>query len=252
MVALRAFPRGNHVVIEIEDDGAGIDPEDILGQALARGFITPDAADEMTRREVLNLIFMPGFTTRREVGRISGRGVGMDVVKTNLAHLSGLIDVYSEPGKGTRFTLTLPITLAIIRALIVRLADQIYGIPLSTVLEIFPIRRAHVSTIEGREVVTLRGATLPLLRLEPIFGLEPLVQPAIEDSSHEYIVVVGMAQHRVGLVVNFLAGQQDIVIKSLGKSLSDVPGIAGATELGGRRTVLVLDIASLVDEFISG
>jgi len=252
MVALRAFPRGNHVVIEVEDDGAGIDPDLILHKAIERGFLTPEAAVEMTRREILNLIFLPGFTTRNEVGEISGRGVGMDVVKHNLANLSGLIDVHSELGLGTRFTLTLPITLAIIRSLIVAISDQTYAIPLSTVLEIFPIRRAHVSTIEGREVVTLRGATLPLLRLEPVFGLAPRIVPADEEAGREYIVVVGMAQHRVGLVVNELAGQQDIVIKSLGKSLSGVPGIAGATELGGRRTVLVLDIASLVDEFTSG
>lgn len=252
MVALRAFPRGNHVVIEVEDDGAGIDPDRLLYRAVQRGFLTPEVGSEMSRRELLNLIFTPGFSTRDEVGPISGRGVGMDVVKTNLSHLSGLIDVHSEPGHGTRFTLTLPITLAIIRALLVQIADQIYAIPLSTVLEIFPIRRAHVSTIEGREVVTLRGATLPLLRLEPVFDLTPRALPADEEHAREYVVVVGMAQHRVGLVVNDLVGQQDIVIKSLGKSLSGVPGVAGATELGGRRTVLVLDIASLVDEFTTG
>jgi len=260
MVALRAYPRGNHVVIEAEDDGAGIDPEMILASALERGFVDAEEAAEMSRREILNLIFMPGFTTRAEAGATSGRGVGMDVVKTNLLRLSGLIDVISEPGMGTRFTLTLPITLAIIRALLVGVADATYAVPLSTVLEIYPIGRGHVSTIEGREVVTLRGATLPLLRLEPLFGLETAPSPAVESAGaesdpsdgREYVVVVGMAQHRVGLVVNELAGQQDIVIKSLGKAFSGVPGIAGATELGGRRTVLVLDIAALVDEFITG
>jgi two-component system chemotaxis sensor kinase CheA len=252
MVALRAFPRGNHVVIEVEDDGAGVDPDRLLGSAIERGFLTPETAVELTPREIMNLIFEPGFTTRGEVGPVSGRGVGMDVVKNNLARLSGLIDVFSELGQGTRFTLTLPITLAIIRALIVEVADQRYAIPLSTVLEIFPVRRAQLSTIEGREVVTLRGATLPLLRLEPVFGLQPPVRPAREGAGREYVVVVGMAQHRVGVLVDDLVGQQDIVIKSLGKSLSGVPGIAGATELGGRRTVLVLDIAALVDEFTAG
>jgi two-component system chemotaxis sensor kinase CheA len=256
MVALRAYPRGNHVVIEVEDDGAGIDPEAILEAALRRGFVDAESAQEMSRREILNLIFMPGFTTRAEAGAVSGRGVGMDVVKTNLLRLSGLIDLISEPGMGTRFTLTLPITLAIIRALIVHVASAVYAVPLSTVLEIYPIRQGHVSTIEGREVVTLRGATLPLLRLESIFGLEAAPRPAMESGrageGREYVVVVGMAQHRVGLVVNELVGQRDVVIKSLGKALSGVPGIAGATELGGRRTVLVLDIAALVDEFIIG
>ncbi|MFH2009719.1 MAG: chemotaxis protein CheA [bacterium] len=260
MVALRAYPRGNHVVIEIEDDGAGIDPDTLLESAVQRGFVSQEDARELSRREILNLIFMPGFTTRAEAGSTSGRGVGMDVVKTNLLRLSGLIDVFSERGQGTRFTLTLPITLAIIRALIVQIVDTIFAIPLSTVLEIYPVERGHVSTIEGGEVVTLRGATLPLLRLEPVFGLERVVAPhpepppapASRADSREYVVVVGMAQHRVGLVVNELVGQQDIVIKSLGKALTGVPGIAGATELGGRRTVLVLDIAALVDEFISG
>lgn len=258
MVALRAYPRGNHVVIEVEDDGAGIDPDAILEAALRRGFVDAESAEEMSRREILNLIFMPGFTTRAEVGAISGRGVGMDVVKTNLLRLSGLVDVISEPGMGTRITLTLPITLAIIRALLVQVANVTYAIPLSTVLEIYPIRKGQVSTIEGREVVTLRGATLPLLRLEPLFGLEAAPSPAAESAGaeptedREFVVVVGMAQHRVGLVVNELEQQQDIVIKSLGKALSGVPGIAGATELGGRRTVLVLDIAALVDEFITG
>lgn len=249
MVALRASARGNHVVVEVEDDGAGMDPDVLLRRAVERGFLTPEQAVEMTRREILNLIFLPGFTTREEVGQISGRGVGMDVVKTNLSHLSGLIEVMSEPGRGTRFSLTLPVTLAVVKALIVSVSEQIYAIPLSTVLEVVPLGRSQVSTIDGREVLTLRGTTLPLLQLEPLFGLAPQAMPADESRHRRYVVVVGMAQHRVGLVVNALAGQQDIVVKSLGKSLSGVPGIAGATELGGRRTVLVLDIAALVGEF---
>lgn len=252
MVALRAFPRGSHVVLEVEDDGAGIDPDMLLHQAILRGFLTPEVGSEMGRRDILNLIFVPGFSTREEVGPISGRGVGMDVVKTNLSKLSGLIDVSSTPGQGTRFRLTLPITLAIIRALLVKISDQIYAIPLSSVLEIVPVRSGQVATIEGREVLTLRGATLPLVRLEPVFGLPPPVASGQDGRVREYVVVVGVAQHRVGLVVNALWGQQDIVIKSLGKSLSGVPGVAGATELGGRRTVLVLDVASLVEEATRG
>ena len=134
----------------------------------------------------------------------------------------------------------------------VKLADQLYAIPLSSVLEIVPLRPGQMATIEGREVLTLRDATLPLVRLEPVFGLVPLVASGKTERLREYVVVVGVAQHRVGLVVNALWGQQDIVIKSLGKSLSGVLGIAGATELGGRRTVLVLDIASLVEEATRG
>jgi two-component system chemotaxis sensor kinase CheA len=247
LVALRAFQKGNHVIIEIEDDGAGISPDEILQAALQKGLISPEAAAELSEREILNLIFLPGFTTRREADEVSGRGVGMDVVKTNLAKLSGLVDIQSRVGMGTKFILTLPITLAILRALVVRCADQLYAVPLNSVLEALSIRARQIKTVENREVITLRGATLPLLRLSTLFGLKPTEE---QDEQH-FVIVVGMAQHRVGLVVDELRGQQDIVIKSLGQALSSVPGIAGATELGTDRIVLVLDLAALVDEALS-
>jgi len=243
LIALRAYQKGSHVIIEIEDDGVGISREKVLKTAITRNIIDDKTAEEMSDREILNLIFRPGFSTRESAGSNSGRGVGMDVVKTNIAKLSGLIDIQSRDDIGTKFILTLPITLAILRALIVRVADQLYAVPLNSVLEALAVTKNQISTIEGREVLSIRGITFPLLRLSDLFGI-----PDAEDSDRVFVIVVGMAQHRVGLVVNELKNQQDIVIKSLGKALSSIPGIAGATELGTQRVILVLDIASLVND----
>jgi two-component system chemotaxis sensor kinase CheA len=243
-IAIVAQQRGNHVVIEVRDDGAGFDEARILETALRRGLIDRAVAPELSRRELLNLVFLPGFSTREMATELSGRGVGMDVVKTNIAKLSGMIDLASSPGRGTQITITLPITLAIIPALIIRAAGRTYAVPLNSVLESMTMTPADVRTIEGREVISLRGQTLTLARVDVILGLTR-GEPAAPRS---YVVVVGLAQHRLGLVVDELVGQQDIVIKSLGRALSGVPGIAGATELGGEQIVLVLDVAALVEE----
>ncbi len=245
LIALRAYQKGNHVIIEVEDDGTGISKEKVISTALSKGIIDDKQTHEMSDREVLNLIFKPGFSTRQWAGTNSGRGVGMDVVKTNLAKLSGLIDIQSRENIGTKFILTLPITLAIIRALIVRVSDQLYAVPLNSVLEALAIYKNQISTIEGKEVISVRGSTFPLLRLSQLFGI-----PEKENPNRLFVVVVGMAQHRVGLVVNELKSRRDIVIKPLGKVLSSTPGIAGATELDTQNIVLVLDIASLVDDNI--
>lgn len=246
LIALRAYPKGNHVIIEIEDDGAGICREKVISTAVSKGIIDGETTAEMSDREVLNLIFKPGFSTRQWVGTNSGRGVGMDVVKTNLAKLSGIIDIQSREKIGTKFILTLPITLAIIRALIVRVSNQFYAVPLNSVLEALAIDRNQIATIEGKEVLSVRGSTFPLLRLSNLFGIDDR-----DDSDRLFVIVVGMAQHRIGLVVNELKSRQDIVIKTLGKALSSIPGIAGATELDAQNIVLVLDIASLVDNNVS-
>jgi two-component system chemotaxis sensor kinase CheA len=246
-VAIAAEQRGNHVVIEIEDDGAGLDEKALVRKAIERGYLDEAAAKELSQREIYNLIFLAGVSTREVATELSGRGVGMDVVKTNISRLSGIIDVASEPGHGTRLTLTLPITLAIIQALVIRTAERVYAVPLNSVLESLLIAPSDVRTIERREVIDLRGATLPITRIEDAFRL----RRAGERPRKMYVVVVGLAQHRVGLVVDELIGQQDIVIKSLGKSLDGIPGIAGATELGGQQTVLVLDVAQLVEETLA-
>lgn len=249
---LRAFPRGNHVVIEISDDGRGIDEVAVKRAALERGVVDEERVGSLTRREVWNLIFSPGLSTRKSVSETSGRGVGLDVVKHNIARLSGLIEVNSEPGQGTRFTITLPITLAIIQALIVRCAGHLFALPLASVLEILAVEEKDLCRVEGREMIQLRGSTLPVLRLMDFFALEDVGSPhgARAEHPHGYAAVVGLAQHRVALIVDDVVGQQDIVLKSLGAYLAQVRGIAGATHMGDHETILVLDVAGLVQEVL--
>ncbi len=245
-VTLSAAQKGNHVIIEVGDDGAGIDETRVREVAIQRGLTSEQASRDLTRRDLLNFIFVPGFSTAAEVSSISGRGVGMDVVKTNIARLSGIIDITSQRGRGTTFVITLPETLAILRALLVDVAGHRYAIPLSTVLEIVEVEPAMVSSIESREVMTLRGQTLPLVRLARLFRHDQPAPPA-----RRYAVVVGLAQERLGIVVDTMRGQQDIVIKPMGGVLGKVPGIAGATDLGNRRTVLVLDVGAILEEMLA-
>ncbi|MBI4509101.1 MAG: chemotaxis protein CheA [Deltaproteobacteria bacterium] len=244
-ISVSAHQKGNHVVIDVVDDGGGFDEERILETALRKKLIDTAAAAEITRRDLFNLVFLPGFSTKEQATELSGRGVGMDVVKTNIAKLSGIIDLNSSRGKGTQISITLPITLAIIQALVIRVVGRTYAVPLNSVLESLTVTPSDIRTIEGREVITVRGQTLALLRLENVFCLG---RDADSPQDRTYVVVVGLAQHRLGLVVDELTGQQDIVIKSLGKALAQIPGIAGATELGGQQTVLVIDVAALVEE----
>jgi two-component system chemotaxis sensor kinase CheA len=242
-LTLSAVQKGNHVVITVEDDGAGIDAERVRQAAVERGLVTAEAVAQLSRREVLNLIFLPGFSTARQVTALSGRGVGMDVVKNNIAAMSGIIDIWTEPGRGTRFEITLPVTLAIVRALVVQAAGRTYAIPLNGVLEIVTVDPGELRTIEQREVLSLRGATLPLVRLSRFFET-----PGDPPAGPLHVVVVGLAQERLGMAVDALVGQQDVVVKPLGRALAGVRGIAGATDLGNRRTVLVLDVGAVIAE----
>jgi two-component system chemotaxis sensor kinase CheA len=245
-VKLTAAQRGNHVQIVVEDDGAGLDEERIRQVALERGLATAQALADLSRRELLNLVFTPGFSTARKVTSLSGRGVGLDVVKTNIAELSGIIDLSTTRGLGTRFEITLPVTLAILRALVVSAAQRVYAVPLNSVLEILEIEAREIRTLSTREVISLRGTTLPLLRLGSFFRLSGNAPRA-----RFFVVVVGLAQERLGIAVDELVGQQDIVVKPLGKALESVRGIAGATDLGNRRTVLVLDVGAIIEEVIT-
>ncbi len=249
-LALNAYQKGNHVVIEIEDDGAGMDEERILASAVARGAVNAESAAELQRADKLALIFLAGVSTAEEVSDLSGRGVGMDVVKTHIARLGGVVDVHSQLEVGTKFTITLPITLAIISALVVRASGRTYCIPLTVVQEALLLDPAQVRTVEGREVITLRGSTLPICRIARLFELSP--RPDERGSTKEYVVVTSLGQRRVGLVVEGLEGQQDIIIKPLGRSLRRVRGFAGATDLGDQRVVLVLDAPSLLEEVFTG
>jgi len=246
-ISLSAAQRGNHVCIVVADDGGGIDEDRVREVAVGRGLAAQDAVAGMARRELLNLIFMPGFSTARQVTGLSGRGVGMDVVKNNISALSGIIDLQTERGRGTRFEITLPVTLAIIRALVVSVAGRTYAVPLNSVLEILEVRGRDVRTLSTREVITLRGATLPVTRLARFFALPERVAP-----EPFFVVVVGLAQERLGVAVDELVGQQDVVVKPLGRVLQGVRGIAGATDLGNRRSVLVLDVGAIIEEVVAG
>jgi two-component system, chemotaxis family, sensor kinase CheA len=243
-VLLLARQQGNHVVIEVGDDGPGMNEPRIIDVALQRGLIEPERAQELDRRELLNLVFLPGFSTREEVSELSGRGVGLDVVKTNIARLSGIIDVDSAPGQGTRFVLTLPLTLAILRALVVSSSDRTYAVPLNSVVEIVSVKSSELRTVERREVLSLRGQTIPFVPLARLFGHE---EAAVD---RHYVVIVGLAQQRMGIAVDALLGQQDIVTKPLGGRLRSVPGVAGATDLGNRQAVLVLDVGALMEDYL--
>jgi two-component system, chemotaxis family, sensor kinase CheA len=245
LIGVNAYQKGNHVVIEVSDDGQGLDLDRIKAVAVEKGLVQKEKISELTQRDMMNFIFMPGFSTAKEVNEMSGRGVGLDVVKTNISNLSGIIDLYTERGKGTRFVITLPITLAIIRALIIRVSELMYAVPLNSVIEIIGVNANRIRTLERREVIELRGSTLPLLRLSELFELEGTTVP-ISDTV--YVVVVGLAQNRLGIAVDGLVGRQDIVIKPLGKFLSQVPGIAGATKLANQQTILVLDVGALIEE----
>jgi len=246
-IALNAFQKGNHVMLEIEDDGRGIDGQAVLRRAVQLGKIGGEEAKDFTRADILGLIFLPGVSTREEANDVSGRGVGMDVVKTNISKLGGVIDVHSDDGIGTKMTITLPITLAIVSALLIRVADNTFAIPLASVSEAIGFDDAGLRVVDGREVMTLRGTTLPIARLERLLSLSRSTSPP----RRQYAVVAALGARRLGLVVDQLVGQQDIIIKPLGKSLDEVRGFAGATELGDQHVGLVIDAAALIDEVLS-
>jgi two-component system chemotaxis sensor kinase CheA len=242
-IRIEASQRGNHVVIEVADDGRGIDPAVVRARAEACGLVAP--GEVLSQRETLELIFSPGLSTREEVTETSGRGVGMDVVRANLTALGGLVDVDSTIGRGTRITLTLPITLAIIQALIVGVSDQRFAIPLTSVLETLLVEPASIQRSEGREMLNLRGHPLALRRLAREFGL-----PEAESDAKLYVVVLGFGDSRLGLLVDRLDGQQDTVIKPIQGPIQNVRGVTGATELGDQSAVLVLDVSALVDDAV--
>lgn len=239
-VILRAKHEGNNVYIDVEDDGAGIDPEKIAAKAIEKGLVAVKEAENLGREEIINLLFTPGFSTAANVTDISGRGVGLDVVKTKIESLSGEIYVESKPGLGTKFRIKLPLTLAIIQALMVAVQDEIYAIPLSSVDETTVITKRDIKTIQSQEVIMLRGSVLPLFRLTALIDL-----PAESSDEEMYVVVVRKADRQIGLVVDRLIGQQEIVIKALGKILTGISGIAGAIVAGDGNVRLILDISTL-------
>lgn len=242
-LVLAAIHEGNSIIISIKDDGKGIDAERVGRKAVEKGLVTEDQLASMAPREIYDLIFMPGFSTKDQASDLSGRGVGMDVVRTNIKKLNGLIEVKSEQGQGSEFILRLPLTLAIIQSLLVEVEEEIYSIPLAAVLETLRVDQREFHVIGGQEVLKLRDMVLPLVRLEQIFN----VRPSDDQDNFCYIVVIGSADKRVGLVVTRLVGQQEVAIKSLGKYLANVSGIAGSTILGDGRVALIVDPVGMVD-----
>ena len=241
-IRLSSYQKGNHVVIEVADDGRGFNIEKVKQKALEKGLIK--TLEGVSDRDALDFIFLPGFSTADKVSELSGRGVGMDVVKSNIAAVSGMVDIESEFGKGSRIIITLPITLAIIKALLVLTADRTYAIPITSVLETIIVEEREILTVERKEVYQLRETTLPLVRLERFFRVQRETPPP----GSFYVVVVGVAEKRLGIIVDDLVGQQDIVIKSLGDMFKGYKGISGAADLGDQRTILVMDVGGIIGE----
>lgn len=246
-VKLRATQRGSSVLIEVEDDGGGINEERVRQKALEKGIINEDAV--LGKKDILELLFAPGFSTAAEVSETSGRGVGLDVVREKLTKLGGVVEIESKAAEGTRFTLTLPITLAIVRSLIVRVASESFVVPLSSMSETFTIDEAKIQDMDGRLVCNLRGEMLPLVRLRK--ALELGDHEARDGDTKRFVLVVGSGERRMGLEVDEIKGKQEIVIKPLSDYFKGVRGFAGATEVGRHEVLLVLDVESIITESLT-
>jgi len=244
-ITLNAYQQGNSVVLDVTDDGRGIDPENVRKAAIKRNLIAQH--DPFDQARAYETLFTPGFSTASAVSEISGRGVGLDVVKKNLQELKGTIDIRSVPGEGSTFRIMLPITLAIIQALVVKAGGEQFAIPLTSVEESLRIYSRDIRTVERREVFTLRDFTLPLLRLADAFHLG---HERDENPDSKWFVVVTRSGEKVaGILVDALVRQQEVVIKSIGERLKTIPGIAGATEVGEGEIVLVIDVGTLIEQF---
>ncbi len=242
-VQLSAYNEGNHIVIKISDDGKGLDPMMLKEKAIEKGVISERDAEGMSDREAFNLIFKPGFSTAKVVSNVSGRGVGMDVVKTNIEKLNGIIEIDSEVGVGTTQKLKIPLTLAIIQALLVGVQEEYYAIPLSSVLETVRISQDEIYTVDGKSVLRLRDEVLSLVRLSDIFKVDAI----LESNSDVYVVIIGLADQKIGVIVDYLIGQEEVVIKSLGYYLKNTRGIAGATVRGDGKITLIVDVGAMMD-----
>ncbi|MCT4596372.1 MAG: chemotaxis protein CheA [Vallitalea sp.] len=241
-IDLKAYQDGNNVIIEVNDDGYGIDVNKIKSKAISKGTISADQADNMSDQEIINLLFKPSFSTAEQISDVSGRGVGLDVVKTKIEALGGDIEVKTEVGKGSKFIIRLPLTLAIIQALMVKLGSEKYAIPLNTIQNIEDVHISKIKYIQNEEVINLRGHVIPIIRLHEKLDITQ------EDTEKESltVVIVNKGEKQAGIVVDSLIGQQEIVIKTLGKYLANIKLIAGATILGDGEVALILDINSLV------
>jgi two-component system, chemotaxis family, sensor kinase CheA len=245
-VVLRARHEGDSVIVEIEDDGKGIDPDVIRAKALERGILTPERAEQMSPEEIINLIWLPGFSTAATITDISGRGVGMDVVRSNVRKLNGSVDVRSTVGKGSLFTLKLPLTLAIIDALLMRVRGQVFALPGTAVEETLLVPPEALSFLTRRRAINLRGEVLGVSRLRELLQFE-VEGPSAEGTPAELpVVVISTGGRRMGLIVDSFMRRQEMVIKPLAPYLASLPGISGASIMGDGGVVLILDPAELM------
>jgi two-component system chemotaxis sensor kinase CheA len=243
-VKLKAFHQENQIIITVEDDGKGMDVEALKRKAVERGLMSMETATRLSNREALNIIFLPGFSTAKVISDVSGRGVGMDIVRTHIEKINGIIDIDTVLGKGTRFTIKLPLTLAINKSLLVYMEENVYAFPLSNVVEIVNVDKASIQKISRKSVVLLRGEVLPLVQLKEI-----LDHVEAEELPERFpVVVCAISERRVGFVVDALLGEQEIVIKSLGEYIGQVSGLAGATIMGDGKVALILDVRGLIGQ----
>ncbi|MCE5284766.1 MAG: chemotaxis protein CheA [Pelosinus sp.] len=242
-VRLIARHEGNNVIILVEDDGKGINPEVIKKKAVSKGLITQQEADKMDANEAVRIVFLPGFSTAEVVTDVSGRGVGMDAVKNKIESLGGMVDVETKINEGSKFKIRLPLTLAIIQALLVKVSEEIYAIPLGSIDSTINITQEDIKTIQNREVILLRGQIIPIIHLADVLNVP---NQAAEKQEELFVVIVHLGEHKAGIIVDNLIGQQEIVIKSLGKLLAGIKVMAGATILGNGQVALIIDIGSLM------
>lgn len=239
-VLLKAANEGNMIVIEVVDDGYGIDIDKVRGKAIQKGLIHPNKI--LTEQEAANLIFMPGFSTSDKITNISGRGVGLDVVKTMIDKLNGTVQVTTAKGKGSKFTIRLPLTLAIIQGLLVRVGREIYSIPIANVIESVRVKKSEINTIDNYEVLNVRNEVISVLRLSRLFNIKTET-----EGEYCFVVIVGSQDKKVGVMVDALIGEEDVVIKPLRDQFTQSPGIAGASVLGDGSVSLIIDVTQLLE-----
>ena len=244
-VRLYALQEGNNIIIGIDDDGNGLDVEKLKAKGVEKGLISQSEAERMSEKDAFNLMFAPGFSMAEKVTNISGRGVGMDVVKTNITKLNGIIDISSVLGEGTKITIKLPLTLAIIQGLLVDVNEEIFVIPLGSVLETTRVSVEDLSYLNQTEAIQIRNSILPLVRLDRLFNIPSKKKK--QPESFLYVVVVGLAENKLGIVVNKMIGQEEVVIKSLGEDLGKTRGVSGATIMGDGRVRMILEIRDLFE-----
>ncbi len=240
ILSIQAYNEGNHVIIEVFDDGKGINLQAVKDKVAEKGLMTETELTSLSTKETMNLIFIPGLSTVQKVSSVSGRGVGMDVVKTNIEKMNGQVYIDSEEGQWTRLTIKLPLTLAIMRALIVQVEDELFAIPLNTVTELVKLKEGTIKTVDKNEVMVLRNAVIPLVDLLRTFSIQK------EERKDGYVIICNIGEKTVGIKVHSVVGQEEVVIKPLGEFLKNIKGISGATIRGDGKVILILDIPSVI------